>query len=150
MPLPGPLLEAAACTRATSAWGDTVSASSQATWRPASSASTAISRARRVSPLPGRPRSTDSAGGRAFWPHTSYRWAEGLPVWRLLARGGVRELPLYRLPGADPTPAEELVWTIYEMRIPFLDPDTVSYGHFSSRLWSAYSSSTVVVRLPSP
>jgi hypothetical protein len=85
-----------------------------------------------------------------FSYHSIYRVSDGVPVWRAVVRGGLREVPLHDLTpfGVDPLPDEELVWSMYEVRVPFLSPDAVTYGHLNSRFWSAYTTKSFVVRLP--
>jgi hypothetical protein len=78
--------------------------------------------------------------------------AEGKPLWRLFARGGRRDLPLYDVVtwgGMDPMPSpDELVWSIYEIRIPGITFDQVSYRNINFNQWSAYANDGFVVSLP--
>ena len=93
-----------------------------------------------------------TTGAPTFSYHTIMLASDGMPLWRLFAPGGQRDVPLYDLVtwgGMTPMPSpDELVWTVYEIRIPGLDYDQVNYAHINANLWSAYANDGYVVSLP--
>jgi hypothetical protein len=93
-----------------------------------------------------------TTGQPTFSYHTLQSAGDGKPLWRLFARGGLRDLPLYDLVtwgGMDPLPSPaDLVWVVYELRIPGVSFDEVNYRHINVNLWSAYSNDGYVVSLP--
>lgn len=93
-----------------------------------------------------------TTGVPTFSYHTIQTAADGIPLWRIFAHGGLRDLPLPDLVtwgGMTPVPSpDQLVWTVYEIQIPGLDFNHVNYGHINANLWSAYANDGYVVSLP--
>ena len=114
-----------------------------------------------VDPRPGEPGTTShlewqpqspTTGVASFSYHVVSLAENGNAMWRLFARPGLRDLPLYDLVtwgGMTPLPSPDpLAWMVYEIQVQGLGFDAVNYGHINANLWSAYSNHAFVVSLP--
>lgn len=66
----------------------------------------------------------------------------GMPAWRLIVRGDVREATLPDLSvieGVDDIAPGYLTWAVYAIQIPGFDFDEFSYRYFNDRFWSGSS-----------
>ncbi len=93
---------------------------------------------------------TPYGGGVAptFYDHRLRRLDNGHPVWRVISRGNVTDVPLYDLSLLGlppPTTHEDLFWTTYGVTVQGGNFDTFNYGHTNANTWSAYSYDSATV-----
>jgi hypothetical protein len=75
---------------------------------------------------------------------------EGIPVFRVLARGDRLEVPLYDLTalGLPPLTNKPLFWSVTAVTIPGETFDTFSYDKLNANLWAAYASDSYGIAFP--
>jgi hypothetical protein len=68
----------------------------------------------------------------------------GHPVWRVISRGDLDEVPLHRLTrfGLPEMTTSELYWSATSVHIPGASFDTFNYGQLNANYWHAYSVAT--------
>jgi hypothetical protein len=94
-------------------------------------------------------------GGGATPTIRDYRlihYESGHPVWRVLARGDLDEVPLHDLTrfGLPPMTDDELYFAAYAVQIPGATFDTFHYGLLNANYWGAYAFDTFRVSFASP
>ena len=76
-----------------------------------------------------------------FWDHRLRRNDNYNPVWRVISRGSITDVPLFDLSilGLPEMTDEELNWTVYGVAVPGGNFDTWNYAQTNSNTWSAYT-----------